>query len=108
MLVCYRDDGFWTQLWYLWSSRLIGGRVANLPGPGFVGQASTSFLATDQRRARLVSGRMHRTAYTDGVRLWRLTCVWELSRRPSLGTPYGTGLAPSGRSWVGDGADDSA
>lgn len=80
----------------------------DLPGPGFVGRASTSFLVTDQRRARLKSGRMRRIASTDGARLWRLTCVWETSPRASLGTAFGTGSERVGRSWVADGEDVSA
>ena len=91
MLACYRDDGFWILLWYRCSRLLIGGPLTSLPGWGFVGRESTSFRATDQRRARLASTRMRRIHSTDGARLWRLTCVWVTSPRPSLARASGTG-----------------
>jgi len=79
MLVVYRDDGYWILTWYRIYRRLIGGRVRNLPGPGFVGRASGSFLGTGRRHARLVSTQMRRLRSTPDAQLWRLTCVWELS-----------------------------
>ena len=57
MLVVYRDDGFWILTWYRWSRRLIGGRVNELPSPGFVGQESPLFRVTEQKRAKLKSTR---------------------------------------------------
>jgi len=78
MLVCYRDDGFWILTWYRFYRRLIGGLTSELPGPGFVGQASFLFLATERKRCRLKSTRMRRSHFTDGVQHWRLTCVWVL------------------------------
>lgn len=97
MLVIYRDDGFWTQLWYLCSRRLMGGRVNRLPGPGFVGQESTSFRGTGAQRAKLTSTRMRRLHSTSGARLWRLTCVWETSPRASQVTVYGIGSGRDGK-----------
>jgi len=86
MLVCYRDDGFWIQLSYLCYNRLMGGPLEKLPGWGFVGRESSSFRDTDQRRAKLKSTQMRRIASTDGVHLWRLTCVWVTSPRQSPAT----------------------
>ena len=97
MLVCYRDDGFWTQLWYLCSRRLIGGRRTDLPGPGFVGRVSTSFLDTDHKRYRLVRTRMRRVHSIYDAHLWRLTCVWEMSPPRWWETRSGTGSEPVGR-----------
>jgi len=108
MLVCYRDDGFWIQLWYLCSRGLIGGRRISLPGPGFVGQGSSSFLAIDHKRYRLIRTRMRRIHSTYDAHLWRLTCVWETCRHPWWVTPFGTGSALAGSLWVAAGAVVSA
>jgi len=102
MLVCYRDDGFWTLLWYACFRRLIGGPLSDLPGKGFVGQVSASFQATGARRARLTSTRMRRIHSTDDARLWRLTCVWEVSK-DSAQTQSGSFSGRGGRPWVGGG-----
>jgi len=108
MLVCYRDDGFWTQLWYLCSRRLIGGRRIDLPGPGFVGRVSSSFLATDHKRFRLTRTQMRRIASTYDAHLWRLTCVWEMYRPRWWAIPFGIGLGLAGSLWAGGGAVVSA
>ena len=83
MLVCYRDDTYWTLRFYVWSRILIGGRKGNLPGPGFVGRGSLSFLDKGADRYRLSSTRMRRLRANpsiSGAPLWRLTCVWAPSR----------------------------
>lgn len=96
MLVCYRDEVFWIQLWYLCSRRLIGGHSSRLPGPGFVGQGSTSFLGSGPARYRLKSTRMRRLVSTPDAHLWRLTCVWVRSRRPWWAILSGIGSAHDG------------
>ena len=108
MLVCYRDDGFWLQLWWIFSRRLIGGHRRSLPGPGFVGRVSSSFLATEQQRYRLVSTRIRRTHSIYDAHLWRLTCVWETSRLPSWAIPFGIGWGLAGCLWAVAGAVASA
>jgi len=104
MLVAYRDDGFWTQLWFVCSKTLTGGLKIDLPGPGFVGRGSLSFLDTGRRRFRLLSIRMRRTHSIYDAHLWRLTCVWEPYRRRWLGIPFGIGWALAGHLWVVAGA----
>jgi len=99
MLVAYRDDGFWTQLWYRCFRTLIGGQIARLPGPGFVGQESPSFRGTGARRARLKSTRMRRLVSTPGARLWRLTCVWVPLQAGQEKTPPGSFSEVDGSSW---------
>jgi len=107
-LACYRDDGYWTLLFYKWSRILIGGRTDKLPAWGFVGRASISFLGGEPRHARLRSARIRRIRSTSDVRLWRLTCVWVTRPLPLQEVPYGTGSAPAGLSSAAGGAEDSA
>lgn len=111
MLVCYRDDFYWIQLWYVWSRRLMNGlggtSILHLPGSGFVGQASPLFLAIEHGKCKLVSTRMHRTRSTHGARLWRLTCVWELSKA-SRRMLSGSGLALDGSRSAGGGEETLA
>ena len=111
MLVCYRDDGFWILTWYRWSRLLMNGlggtSTLHLPGWGFVGQASASFLATEVSKCKLRSTRMHRIASTDGARLWRLTCVWQL-RKESRTMLSGNGSELDGSRWEDDGGATSA
>jgi hypothetical protein len=96
MLVAWRDDGYWTLTWLRWSYRLRHGRMSNLPGPGFVGQESSSFRDTGAKYARLQSTRLHRIASTPGAPLWRLICVWApYQTYPEV--PYGNGLVPGGK-----------
>jgi len=112
MLVCWRDDGFWTQLWYVCYRRLMNGlggtSTLHLPGWGFVGQASTSFLATGPGKAKLTRTRMRRIHSIYDARLWRLTCVWQTSQHRSQVMQSGTGSEPGGHSWGAAGAEGSA
>jgi len=108
MLVAYRDDGFWIQLWYLCSRRLMGGRRIDLPGPGFIGQVSSSFLATDHHRFKLTRTRMRRIHSIHDAQLWRLTCVWEMYRPRWWAIPFGIGSALAGSLWAGAGVVASA
>jgi len=110
MLVCWRDERFLRQLWYLCFRTLIGGHPVDLPGPGFVGGAYTSSLLTDQRRWRLMRVRLRRLRLNRSicdVRLWRLTCVWAPSRRHRPKHPSGHGSEHAGSSWEADGVGTS-
>lgn len=106
MLVCYRDDGFFRLIWYLCSRRLIGASVNDLPSAGFVGRESPSFRGTGARRARLSLIRMHRIRSTPGVRLWRLTCRWEVSPEYQM-MPSGRPLERAGSFRAGGGVETS-
>lgn len=86
-LVAYRDAGFWSQLSrvLLWKLRLWP--KGSLPPKEFVGQVSSLYRGTELRASKRKQIHLSRLAITDVVRLWRLTCVWEMhlpvSPRPS-------------------------
>lgn len=90
--VAWRTDGFWILLWLRISFCLTSGRLrSSFPPAGFVGKVSLSSVATDRLRFRLLSTRMRREASTRSVRLWRLTCVWQINRLPPRKSKRGSG-----------------
>jgi len=107
MLVAYRDDGFWPLFWYRCFRTLIGGRINRLPARGFVGQESPSFRGTGARRAKLTLTQMRRIHFTEGVQLWRLTCVWEVSQVGQAKMLSGSSLEDDGSSWGVGGGETS-
>lgn len=82
MLVAWRDGGFWSLLWLAGWLLLTGGRKNDLPPPGFVGQVCGSLVDIEPRNLRKGSMTLSRTLSTSPAPQWRLTCVWESSRRP--------------------------
>ncbi len=103
----YRDDGFWTQLSWVFWHRLMRGRLKTFPPPGFVGQVSTLSRVTDAPLFYLISIRMRRLQRThviSGAPLWRLTCEWETPRHRSHQLNYGPRLGLRGNVKADDGA----
>jgi len=103
-VVAWRDDGYWKLTWLRISLRWTSGHVGGWPPGGFVGRASTLFLATGPHRFKLKSTLLRPLPGTPGAPLWRLICAWATSPLQPPTTRSGTGSARNGKNRVADGA----
>lgn len=104
----WRDDGLWTQLWWICCNVWMRGRMKSFPPAGFVGQAFTSSLDIGSGRWRVRSlKRLPPRPSISRVRLWRLICGLELPLPPSPRRACGAPSGPGGKRWEGAGEDGS-
>lgn len=80
--VAWRTDGFWTLFWLRIWLYLTSSSLEKWPPKGFVGTVSGLLVGTGPRMYSLLSTRLLPEASTPDARLWRLTCVWGIFRRP--------------------------